>query len=116
MMLIALHFGDDAIESLLIETHNLEVSDGIRTVAPFWDISDSHTFEYLTGSLAKSLRLGVTMMDEISLLTTEVTEELRDLGFDVDVFVLESVANKSKGRDNIHTSDVLQHPPFESDV
>ena len=93
IMLLAAHLGDEDVEACLSETHNMEVTDGVRTIAPYWDLSDKRTFGYLTGRLSQMVRLGITVLDEMSLVTPEVIADLRLLGFDVDVFVPALVVN-----------------------
>lgn len=93
VMLLAAHLGDEDVETSLTETHNIEVVDGIRRIAPYWDVSDLRTFEYLTGRLSELVRLGVTVLDDMSLVNSEAIADLRLLGFDVDVFVPSLVVN-----------------------
>jgi hypothetical protein len=93
LMLLAAHLGDEDVEACLIDTHNIEVTEGVRTVAPYWDVSDKRTFEYLTVRLSQLVRLGVTVLDEMSLVSPDVIADLRLLGFDVDVFVPALVVN-----------------------
>jgi hypothetical protein len=87
VLALSAHIGDEHAEGILLDTHNIEVLDGIRTVAPYWEISDS-TAASLIRRLAPSVRLGFTVLDDLSLVTHEVTARLRELGFDVDVFTL----------------------------
>lgn len=93
LMLLAAHLGDEDVEACLIDTHNIEVTDGVRTIAPYWDISDQRTYQYLTGRLSQLVRLGVTVLDDMSLFSPDVIADLRLSGFDVDVFVPASVVN-----------------------
>lgn len=87
VLALSAHIGDEHAEGILRDTHNIEVLDGIRTVASYWEISDS-TAASLIRRLAPSVRLGFTVLDDLSLVTHEVTARLRELGFDVDVFTL----------------------------
>ena len=93
IMLLAAHVGDEDTEACLTETHNIELVNGVRQIAPFWDISDASTLRYLVGRLSEQVRIGLTVLDEMSLVTETSITQLRDLGFDVDVFVLSSVVN-----------------------
>ena len=93
IMLLAAHLGDEDVEACLLETHNIDTSDSVRAIPAYWDISDERTFEYLTGRLSQMVRLGITVLDDMSLVTPEVVGDLRLLGFDVDVFVPALVVN-----------------------
>lgn len=93
VMVLAAHLGDEDVEACLTETHNIETVGGVRTIPAYWDISDTRTFDYLTGRLSELVRLGVTILDDTSLVNVEAIADLRLLGFDVDVFVLTSVVN-----------------------
>jgi hypothetical protein len=90
LMMLAAWFGDEEVEGYLLETHNIDLVDNRREIQKFWELSDS-TVQYLAGRLSNSLRLGVTVLEEFSLMNESVIAALRGLGFDVDVFVLESV-------------------------
>ena len=63
----------------------------MRQISPYWELADE-TVRYLADRLSKSLRLGVTLLDEFSLVDDAVIASLRGMGFDVDVFVLGSLA------------------------
>ena len=93
IMLLATHLGDEDVEACLIETHNLELDESVRKIAPYFDLSDERTFSYLTGRLSELVRLGVTILDDMSLVTEDAITDLRLLGFDVDVFVPALVVN-----------------------
>jgi hypothetical protein len=93
IMLLAAHLGDEDVEACLLETHNIDTSVSVRTIPAYWDISDGRTFEYLTGRLSQMVRLGITVLDDMSLVTPDVVGDLRLLGFDVDVFVPALVVN-----------------------
>mgnify|MGYP007099122287 CR=1 FL=1 len=85
LMFLAAHFGDDDVEAYLVETHNLTVSEGVREIAPYYELADE-TARFLADHLSQSIRLGVTLLDDLSLVDVSVVERLRGLGFDVDVF------------------------------
>jgi hypothetical protein len=84
---LAAHLGDEQVEDLLLETHNIELLDGIRYVAPYWELADT-TASLLCDLLNSSVRVGLTVMDDMTLATPEMVALLRDYGFDVDVFTL----------------------------
>ena len=84
---VAAHLGDGQTEGILLDSHNIEVLDGIRHVAPYWELTDS-TRQVLVERLSSSVRLGLIVLDELTLATAEVVARLRSIGFDVDVFTL----------------------------
>lgn len=86
LMLMSAHVGDEHVEGYLLDTANIELEDGVRVVAPFWDVSAPETRKFLSSKLSASVRLGLTVMCEQSVVTDELVEGLRQLGFDVDVF------------------------------
>ena len=90
LMLLAVHLGDENVEGYLMDTANIELVDGVRVVAPFWDVSPAETRRFLSSKMAASVRLGLTVMDEHGVVTDELVSGLRSLGFDVDVFSLTS--------------------------
>lgn len=86
-VLLGAHLGNDEIAGFMEETHNISVTDNVREIAPYWDLSlDAR--EELRSWLSAQLRLGVTFMDSPSLFTEEVVEKLRKDNFDIDVFAL----------------------------
>lgn len=85
LLLLAVHFGDDDVEAFLTETHNISVEEGVRVIAPYWDLSDE-TVGFLAEHLSATLRLGFTLLDDLCLVDDVVIETLRALGFDVEVF------------------------------
>lgn len=93
VMILAAHLGDEVVEACLRDTHNIEVVDGVRELAPYWDISEPRTFDYLTGRLGELVRVGITILDDMSLVSPPVIGDLRLLGFAVDVFVPALVVN-----------------------
>lgn len=90
LMLLATHLGDGNIEGYLIDTHNVTLIDGVRVVAPYWDISAAESLRFLVTRLAATVRLGFTLLEEARLVDDQVIETLRLFGFDVDVYSLES--------------------------
>lgn len=86
LMFLAAHFGDEDVEAYLVETHNVTLRDGVREIAPYYELADE-TVRFLADHLSRTLRLAVTLLDDFSLVDDEVIAELRALGFDVDVFV-----------------------------
>ena len=89
LMVLGAWFGGDRVADYLVETHNLEVRSNSRSIAPFWDFSTS-TRTFIAAELSQYIRLGVTVLDELSLVNGEVIDGLRTLGFDVTVFVDQS--------------------------
>lgn len=87
LMLIALNLGDEKVEDWLVATHNAELADGVRVLAPYWEIADDQR-EYLCQLLSPHVRLGLTNLAEFSLANQEFVSALGSYGFDVDVFGL----------------------------
>jgi hypothetical protein len=85
LMLLAAWFGGSRAESLLVETHNLTIEDNTRQIAPYWELSES-TQATLASQLATQVRLGVTLLDQPSLIDNRALELLRGHGFEVTVF------------------------------
>ena len=88
VMLLAAHLGDQHVEGYLMDTENIQMVQGSRHIAPYYDVSPASTFAYLTRRLSDSLRLSITVLDEFSMVDGEVVRGLRNAGFDVDVFGL----------------------------
>lgn len=86
-MLLAAHVGGREVENLLVETYNLTLVENVREIAPFYDLSETTT-QALVQHLTTQVRLGFTLMDEISLVDDCLIAALREVGFDVDVFSL----------------------------
>ena len=99
LMVVAAWFGGSEVEAVLTEGQNLTVDavTGAREVAPYWELADT-TVTTLASKLSAQVRLGLTLMDDLSLVDDDVVEGLRALGFDVDVFVLGSVATAGQVR------------------
>jgi hypothetical protein len=86
LFLLASHFGDEGVEQSLVETHNIQVNDlGHRELARFYELSQ-HTQAFLATRMSQQVRLGLIHLDDLSLVSDEVIESLRNLGFDVEVF------------------------------
>lgn len=86
LFLLASHFGQDGVEENLVETHNIEVNIlGHRELARFYELSD-HSKGFLAKRLSQQVRLGLTQLDDLSLVNDEVIQRLRQLDFDVEVF------------------------------
>jgi hypothetical protein len=85
LMLLAVWFGGSRSESLLVETHNLTIEDNSRRIAPYWELSES-TQAALASQLASQVRLGVTLLEQPSLLDNRALELMRGIGFEVTVF------------------------------
>ena len=88
ILTLAAHLGGSRIEALLEETHNISVQDDLRRIAPFWDLSHE-TMQCIASELAENVRLGIMLLDEISLVQPSLLLSLRDLGFDVDLYSLD---------------------------
>jgi hypothetical protein len=86
LFLLAAHFGEHDVEANLVESHNIELSDdGLREVAEFYELSDYNRV-FLAKRLSERVRLGLTQLDDLSLVSDVVVEQLRRLGFDVEVY------------------------------
>ena len=90
VMLLSAYLGASAVETCLVETENVSLKDGVRHIAPYYDVSAPETFGYLTQKLSERVRLSITVLDEFSLVDDEVIRRLRQAGFDVDVYGLVS--------------------------
>lgn len=86
LFLLASHFGGDAVENHLLETHNISLGqNGARELARFYELVDE-TKDFLARNLCETLRIGFLKLDESSLVNDGVIRALRDFGFDVEVF------------------------------
>jgi hypothetical protein len=86
LFLLASHFGGEAVENYLLETHNISLGEnGTRQLARFYELVDETKY-FLARNLCETLRLGVIRLDDSSLVNDGVIGALRDLGFDVEVF------------------------------
>lgn len=97
MMTLALQLGGTTCEEILLETHNISIEQEVRVVAPFWDLSSS-TLQSLSNVLASNIRLGVTVLDPQSLATSALISNLRDLGFDVDLYIQDTQSRTAELR------------------
>ena len=97
LMLLATHLGDENVEGYLLDTHNVTLVDGMRVVAPFWDITAAESLKFLVSRLTESVRLAFTILDEVRLVDDDVIQTLRVLGFDVEVYSLSSSSAISSG-------------------
>lgn len=89
LFLTALHLGDEHVEGLLVDTHNLQIDSQnttpVRQVAEFWEI-ESRVGEQLARMLAPHVRLAVTVLDEMNIFSNDVVSRLRAFGFEIEVF------------------------------
>ncbi len=86
LFLLASHLGDEGVEENLVETHNIQVNNlGHRELARFYELSD-HAKSFLANRMSQKVRLGLTQLDDLSLVNDEVIQRLRQLDFDVEVF------------------------------
>jgi hypothetical protein len=89
LVLLGAHFGDDDVEDRMLESHNLTVQNGVREIASFYELA-SDTRAAIASSLCMSVRLGLTRLDDFTLVDDSVIKSLREIGFDVDIFSLDS--------------------------
>jgi hypothetical protein len=82
---IAIHLGGSAVQRRLLESHNLEVVDGVRVLAPYWDFSELD-WDVIDADLARDLRLGIVVLDGLTLMTEGVVKGARTHGFEVELF------------------------------
>jgi hypothetical protein len=82
---LALYLGGDAIEGLLLDTHNIQIHAGKREAVPYYEI-DNRNLDLLAGSLSESIRLALTFLGENSKSEAQLVSRLRALGFEVTVF------------------------------
>lgn len=90
IMLLATHLGDENIEGLLLDSHLVSVEESVRKIARYWAPLADDVRSNLAGILSRTIRVGFTLLDDMSLVDELVIEQLRQLGFDVDVFSLSS--------------------------
>jgi hypothetical protein len=89
LMLVAAHFGDEQMLDRLVESHNITIHDGFREIAPYYEVAEPSRSR-LAKRLAGFIRLGITSLEDQSLVDANVILGLRNLGFDVEVFLRES--------------------------
>lgn len=70
---------------MLRASENLIQTEQGERVAPYWEIADD-VLEYLVKRLTPLCRIGVVRLDESSIITPVVIDELRILGFDISLF------------------------------
>ena len=92
LLMLAAHLGDSAVEGYLLDSGNISLEGETRVIAPYWDVSAPSTAGYLAGRMSELVRIGITVLDELSPASDEVVDVLRQLGFDVDVFGLVSTS------------------------
>jgi hypothetical protein len=92
LFLLASHFGDERLADHLVESHNLTVTSEGRELAPFYELSETSR-RVVAERLANDIRLGFVLLDDLSLVGSEVIASLRGWGFDVDTFVSDSTSN-----------------------
>lgn len=89
LFLLAVHFGDEDVEKVLIETHNLSLNGRTREPAPFYELADT-TREFIANKMSGLVRVAFTRLDDLSLVNEEVVAVLMRYGFDVEVYDLTS--------------------------
>jgi hypothetical protein len=85
LMVAAAWHGGESLLGYLIDTENILMDGDKRAIAPYWELADQ-TVKQIVQKLALQVKLGFTIMDEMSLINEEVIATLRSLGFHVDVF------------------------------
>lgn len=85
LIFLAAHFGGEHVQDRLVESHNITIREGVREIAPYYELAEPLR-SLLFRQLAGVLRLGITVLEEESLVDTQVISGLRALGFDVEVF------------------------------
>jgi len=85
LMVAAAWHGGDGLLGYLIDTENICLEGDKREIAPYWELADE-TVKQIVQKLVVQVKLGFTIMDEMSLINQEVIASLRGLGFHVDVF------------------------------
>lgn len=85
VLLVTLLVGEKQTIGILRSTENLIASDRGERVAPYWELADD-VFESLVKRLAPLCRIGVVRLDESSIISPLVTDELRVLGLDIATF------------------------------
>lgn len=91
IFLLAAHLGDASTERLLLESHLISVEDDVRRIAPYWAPLADDVCESLAKHLGSYLRLGITLLEDVSLFDQAAIDQLR-IHFDLDVFTLSSSA------------------------
>jgi hypothetical protein len=92
ILMLAVRLGDENVEGLLLDSHLISLVDGVRTIAPYWAPLADDVRSNLAAILSRTIRVGFTQLDEMSLADTSVIVSLRELGLDVDEFTLASSA------------------------
>lgn len=86
ILLLGAVFGGEALNWLLRESQNLIFpDDGRPHLAPYWDLADD-VRNCCVRDLSGRIRIGVTALDEHSLLGAEAIHLLSSHGFRVEVF------------------------------
>lgn len=85
VVLLVATVGDDALLALLGTSVPITVEEGRRVIGQPWAISDKTVLD-LSQVLAKSLRLGIVLLSDQSVLDDAAVSYLRTSGFRVDVF------------------------------
>lgn len=86
ILLLSAVFGGEALNWLLRESQNLIFpDDGKPVIAPYWDLAED-VRDCCIRDLSNRIKIGVTALDEHSLLGAEAVSLLRGFGFRVEVF------------------------------
>jgi hypothetical protein len=94
LMMVATWHGGEGVLGYLMDTENVTMDEGVRDVAPYWELSDEGV-RYLSNKLKDQVKLAFTIMDDMCLVDDEVLGTLRGLGFHVDLFVRERTLSSS---------------------
>ena len=74
------------VKNHLRETSNLQMGpDGFETVAQHWDLAPSD-LAWCAAALADYVRVGIVVLDEMTIADASIVERLKALGFMVETF------------------------------
>lgn len=88
VVLLAATVGDDALLALLGPAVPIALEEGRRNIGHPWSLEDELVFD-LSRVLAKSLRLGIVLLSDQSVLDVAAVLCLRTWGFRVEVFAVQ---------------------------
>lgn len=86
ILLLGAVFGSESLNWLLRESQNLIFpDDGKPVIAPYWDLADD-VRNCCIRDLSNRIKIGITALDEHSLMGAEAVSLFRGFGFRVEVF------------------------------
>ena len=86
ILLLGATFGGESLNWLLRESQNLVFpDDGRPYLAPYWDLAED-VRNCCVKDLSGRIKIGVTALDEHTLLSAEAVRLLRGFGFTVNTF------------------------------